>query len=57
MDILRATKLKYGAIHSADPKQMCPWILGDTKDRSSYDKNQQRDKNYKKENDIIVYFA
>ena len=22
MDILRATKLKYGAIHSADPKQM-----------------------------------
>ena len=23
MDILRATKLKYGAIHSADPKQMC----------------------------------
>ena len=23
MDILRATKLKYGAIHSTDPKQMC----------------------------------
>ena len=23
MNILRATKLKYGAIHSADPKQMC----------------------------------
>ena len=23
MHILRATKLKYGAIHSADPKPMC----------------------------------
>ena len=23
MNILRATKLKYGAIHSAEPKQMC----------------------------------
>ena len=23
MNILRATKLKYGAIHSADPKPMC----------------------------------
>ena len=26
MDILRATKLKYGAIHSADPKPICLYI-------------------------------
>ena len=25
MNILRATKLKYGAIHSAEPKQM--WVF------------------------------
>ena len=27
MNILRATKLKYGAIHSAEPKQMCLWSI------------------------------
>ena len=27
MNILRATKLKYGAIHSAEPKQMCSYVL------------------------------
>ena len=27
MNILRATKLKYGAIHSAEPKQMWLWAL------------------------------
>ena len=26
MDILRATKIKYGPIHSADLKPMCSWL-------------------------------